>query len=122
MTQIFVPLSSLDETKHAPHGPSLTLSAPVSLNLQAQAPSPAPLADSLLARRAQLWSLPDCAVVRTQEAAMMLSKSIRTLQNWRHRRTGPAYQLGKIVTYRVGDLRDYVDGMTTSTLNQAKYA
>ena len=85
-------------------------------------PRLAPLTDDPLARRAALWSLPDCAVVRTQEAAMMLSKSIRTLQNWRYKRMGPSYQLGRVVTYRVGDLRDYVDGMTTSTLNQAKYA
>jgi len=72
-------------------------------------------------RRLALWSLPDSAVVRTAEAALMLTRSVRTLQNWRYRRVGPSYQLGRTVTYKVGDLRDYVDGCTTTARKQSKY-
>jgi len=71
-------------------------------------------------RIAALWQLPDCAVVRTQEAALILSRSVRTLQNWRYKRVGPAYQLGRIVTYRISDLKAYIEGCTTSTLSTSK--
>jgi len=71
-------------------------------------------------RIAALWQLPDCAVVRTTEAALILSRSVRTLQNWRYRRVGPAYQLGRIVTYRISDLKAYIEGCTTSTLSTSK--
>lgn len=72
-------------------------------------------------RRLALWSLPDSAVVRTDEAALMLTRSVRTLQNWRYRRVGPSYQLGSKVTYKVGDLRAYVDGCTTTARKLPKY-
>lgn len=72
-------------------------------------------------RRLALWSLPDSAVVRTTEAALMLTRSVRTLQNWRYRRVGPPYQLGSTVTYKLGDLRAYVDGCTTTARKLPKY-
>lgn len=71
-------------------------------------------------RTAALWQLPECAVVRTHEASVMLSRSVRTLQNWRYKRKGPSYQLGRTVTYRIGDLRAYVEGCTVSVLNSSK--
>jgi len=63
---------------------------------------------------ARLWSLPDLATVSTEQAASMLQRSKRTLEGWRLRHTGPAYQAGGRVTYTVGALKAYVASQTVT--------
>ena len=47
------------------------------------------------------------------QAAQLLQISIRTLQAWRLRRSGPAYvQLGRAVRYRKSDLMGWIDSNT----------
>lgn len=87
---------------------------PLSSGLPPEFEKPSPPALNKEAMRiADLWGLPDSTPVRTHEAALMLRRSFRTLQNWRYKRVGPPYQLGTPVTYLVGDLRDYVKACTT---------
>lgn len=56
---------------------------------------------------AQLWELPDDALVKTHEAASMLCKSVRTLEGWRLQGKGPAYCGGRPVTYPLHALRSF---------------
>jgi len=106
---------------------ALTYTVPTG-SFHTSAKPPAPCNDSRQApevskehsRLATLWALPDCTIIRTQEAALMLTRSVRTLQNWRYKRTGPAYQLGRTVTYRISDLKAYVESCTTSALRLSK--
>ena len=47
------------------------------------------------------------------QAAELLQISIRTLQAWRLRRSGPPYvQLGRAVRYRRSDLMGWIDSNT----------
>ena len=47
------------------------------------------------------------------QAAQLLQISIRTLQAWRLRRSGPPYvQLGRAVRYRISDLMGWIDSNT----------
>jgi len=47
------------------------------------------------------------------QAAQLLQISIRTLQAWRLRRSGPPYvQLGRAVRYRKSDLMGWIDSNT----------
>jgi len=47
------------------------------------------------------------------QAAQLLQISIRTLQAWRLRRSGPPYvQLGRAVRYRRSDLMGWIDANT----------
>lgn len=51
-----------------------------------------------------------------REAAPVLNVSVRTLQQWRLRGTGPAYcKLGRSVRYMLQDLHDYLEQGRVST-------
>ncbi len=53
------------------------------------------------------------ALLREEEAADLLSLSVRTLQSWRIRRVGPPFvQVGRAVRYRRRDLISWIDANT----------
>jgi excisionase family DNA binding protein len=56
------------------------------------------------------------ALLTEQEAAMLLSVSHRTLQNWRVRGGGPRFVKigGRIVRYRRGDIATWVETQVRS--------
>lgn len=55
---------------------------------------------------------PDC-LLREQDAADLLNLSVRTLQSWRVRLTGPAFvQVGRAVRYRRRDLLSWISANT----------
>ena len=52
-------------------------------------------------------------LLREQEAADLLSLSVRTLQSWRIRMAGPPFvQVGRAVRYRRRDLIAWIDANT----------
>jgi predicted DNA-binding transcriptional regulator AlpA len=60
-------------------------------------------------------SLPQDAdtLLREQDAADLLSLSVRTLQSWRIRMAGPPFvQVGRAVRYRRRDLIAWIDANT----------
>jgi hypothetical protein len=53
------------------------------------------------------------ALLREQDAADLLSLSVRTLQSWRIRMAGPPFvQVGRAVRYRRRDLIVWIDANT----------
>jgi excisionase family DNA binding protein len=59
------------------------------------------------------------ALLREQEAADLLSLSIRTLQSWRIRSAGPPFvQVGRAVRYRRRDLIAWIDANTCGRLTE----
>jgi predicted DNA-binding transcriptional regulator AlpA len=53
------------------------------------------------------------ALLREQDAADLLSVSVRTLQSWRIRLAGPPFvQVGRAVRYRRRDLIAWIDANT----------
>ncbi|WP_200914720.1 helix-turn-helix transcriptional regulator [Bradyrhizobium viridifuturi] len=53
------------------------------------------------------------ALLREQDAADLLSLSVRTLQSWRIRMAGPPFvQVGRAVRYRRRDLIDWINANT----------
>jgi predicted DNA-binding transcriptional regulator AlpA len=53
------------------------------------------------------------ALLREQDAADLLSLSVRTLQSWRIRMAGPPFvQVGRAVRYRRRDLIAWIDANT----------
>ena len=53
------------------------------------------------------------ALLREQDAADLLSLSVRTLQSWRNRIAGPPFiQVGRAVRYRRRDLIAWIDANT----------
>lgn len=122
MTQISVPLSLIDETKHTPPY-SIPTDVPASYNSTEDTPlALRPLTQGQGAcrdRLARFWEMPDQFTVNTREAAAMLGRSKRTLEGWRLRHTGPAYQAGGRVTYTIGDLKAYLKTLTVRTSSYA---
>lgn len=58
-------------------------------------------------------SLDTDALLREQDAADLLSLSVRTLQSWRIRMAGPPFvQVGRAVRYRRRDLIAWIDANT----------
>jgi excisionase family DNA binding protein len=52
-------------------------------------------------------------LLREEDAADLLNLSVRTLQAWRLRRTGPPFvQVGRAVRYRRRDLIAWIDANT----------
>jgi hypothetical protein len=52
-------------------------------------------------------------LLREEDAADLLSLSVRTLQSWRIRRAGPPFvQVGRSVRYRRRDLISWIDANT----------
>jgi predicted DNA-binding transcriptional regulator AlpA len=59
-------------------------------------------------------------LLREQEAADLLSLSIRTLQAWRNRFAGPPFvHVGRAVRYRRRDLISWIDANTVGGLRSA---
>jgi len=53
-----------------------------------------------------------------REAAVMISVSVKTLQRWRHNRSGPPYiKLKHLVRYSVKDLQSWLDRYKVSARN-----
>lgn len=51
-------------------------------------------------------------------AAAFLSVSVRTIQDWRFRNTGPKYKkLGRLVRYSVSDLAAYAERSTVTPVH-----
>jgi hypothetical protein len=62
---------------------------------------------------ANTLSLDTDALLREQDAADLLSLSVRTLQSWRNRMAGPPFiQVGRAVRYRRRDLIAWIDANT----------
>ena len=62
---------------------------------------------------ANTLSLDTDALLREQDAADLLSLSVRTLQSWRIRMAGPPFvQVGRAVRYRRRDLIAWIDANT----------
>ena len=122
MTQISVPLSFIDETKHTPPYSTPT-DALASYSSTEDIPSAQPPTNQgqgdCRASLARFWEMPDQFTVNTREAAAMLGRSKRTLEGWRLRHTGPAYQAGGRVTYTIGDLKAYLKTLTVRTSSYA---
>lgn len=57
------------------------------------------------------WEMHDDFQVNTDKAAMLLGKKPATLKKWRSDGCGPAFTRGRPVMYRIGSLRDYIEGM-----------
>ena len=56
------------------------------------------------------------ALVREEVAAELLNVSVRTLQSWRLRRTGPPFvQVGRAVRYRRRDLINWIEANTVGS-------
>ena len=59
------------------------------------------------------------ALLREQAAADLLCLSVRTLQSWRIRLSGPPFvQVGRAVRYRRRDLIDWIDANTCGGLER----
>lgn len=56
-----------------------------------------------------------------KDAAAFLSVSVRTIQDWRFRNTGPKYKkLGRLVRYSVADLSAYTESSTVVPVHYKK--
>jgi len=56
--------------------------------------------------------------INEREAAVMISVSVKTLQRWRHNRSGPPYiKLKHLVRYPVEDLQSWLDRYKVSARN-----
>ena len=66
--------------------------------------------------------------INEREAAVMISVSVKTLQRWRHTRSGPPYiKLKHLVRYPVEDLQSWMDcykvsARNTNSINNAESA
>ena len=62
----------------------------------------------------QLASLPDAALIGTNEAALLLSRGRETLRRWRRNGIGPAFLRHPIdldrAEYCIGDIRKWLAG------------
>lgn len=57
-------------------------------------------------------------LLNEKNAAAFLSVSVRTIQDWRFRNTGPKYKkLGRLVRYSVADLAAYAERSTVTPVH-----
>ena len=57
-------------------------------------------------------------LITEKEAALFLSVSLRTIQNWRFRNRGPKYKkLGRLVRYSIADLSAYAEKETVTPVH-----
>jgi predicted DNA-binding transcriptional regulator AlpA len=56
----------------------------------------------------KIESFENQALLNEKQAAAFYGASVKTLQAWRHKRTGPHYyKIGNLVRYALGDLKAY---------------
>lgn len=62
------------------------------------------------------------ALLTEAQAAQVLSLSIRTLQSWRVRGSGPLFvRAGRAVRYRRADIQRWVEANTVSRTNEPRF-
>jgi hypothetical protein len=75
------------------------------------------LEDRIVARLKIVMALGDDLVVPPREAGEVINKSMSTLESWRAKDIGPKWvKTGpRSVGYRIGDLKDYLQALASTT-------